>query len=85
MSIIAWIVMGLVAGFIASRIVDHRGRGIVLDVVIGIAGALVGGFMFRLIGSPGITGFNLWSVFVSMIGAVILLALAQLFGRRRSA
>jgi uncharacterized membrane protein YeaQ/YmgE (transglycosylase-associated protein family) len=85
MSIIAWIVMGLVAGFIASRLVEHRGMGLVLDVVLGIAGALVGGFLFRLIGSPGITGFNLWSIFVSMMGAVILLGIANIFSRRRTA
>lgn len=82
MSIIAWIFMGLIAGFIASKIVDRSGKGIVLDIVLGIAGALVGGFLFRLVGSSGITGFNVWSVFVSMIGAVILLGAAQLLRRR---
>lgn len=83
MSIIAWIVMGLIAGFAASKLVEHRGKGLLLDIVLGVAGALVGGFMFRLIGSPGITGFNLWSVFVSMMGAVILLGISSLFSRRR--
>jgi uncharacterized membrane protein YeaQ/YmgE (transglycosylase-associated protein family) len=85
MSIVAWIIMGLVAGFIASRIVDHRGRGFVLDVVLGVAGALAGGFLFHLVGATGVTGFNLWSVFVSMIGAVILLWIARAFAGRRSA
>jgi uncharacterized membrane protein YeaQ/YmgE (transglycosylase-associated protein family) len=85
MSIVAWIIMGLVAGLVASRIVDHRGPGLVLDVVLGIAGALVGGFLFRLGGSTGVTGFNLWSVFVSMIGAIILLGISHAFTGRRSA
>jgi uncharacterized membrane protein YeaQ/YmgE (transglycosylase-associated protein family) len=85
MSIIAWIIMGLVAGFVASKLVDHRGRGFVLDLVLGIVGALVGGFLFRLIGSIGVTGFNLWSVFVSMVGAVILLWISHAFTGRRAA
>ena len=85
MSIIAWIVMGLTAGFVASRIVDHSGSGLIFDVVLGIAGALVGGFLFRSIGSSGVTGFNLWSLFVSMIGAVTLLGISQAVTRRRAA
>jgi uncharacterized membrane protein YeaQ/YmgE (transglycosylase-associated protein family) len=84
MSIVAWIIMGLVAGFVASRIVDHRGRGFFLDAAIGVAGALVGGFLFRFFGATGVTGFNLWSVFVSIIGAVILLSIAHAFTRRRT-
>jgi len=73
MGIIAWVVLGLVAGFIASKIVHHHGRGLVIDIALGVVGALVGGFLFRLIGGHGITGFNLWSLFVAVIGAVVLL------------
>jgi uncharacterized membrane protein YeaQ/YmgE (transglycosylase-associated protein family) len=73
MGIIAWIVLGLVAGFIASKIVNHHGRGIAIDIVVGVVGALVGGFLFHLIGGYGITGFNLWSLLVAVIGAVVLL------------
>jgi uncharacterized membrane protein YeaQ/YmgE (transglycosylase-associated protein family) len=85
MSIIAWILMGLVSGFVASRLVDHRGGGLVLDVVLGIAGALVGGYLFHLFGSTGITGFNLWSVLVSMVGAVALLLVWNVITGRRHA
>ena len=85
MSIVAWVVMGLIAGFIASSIVEHHGKGIALDIVLGVSGALVGGYLFHLVGSPGYTGFNLWSVFVSTIGAIIVLLVAHLFTRRRYA
>lgn len=73
MGIIAWLVLGLIAGFIASKIVDHHGQGILLDIVIGMVGAMVGGFLFHLIGGYGITGFNAWSLLVAVIGAVIFL------------
>lgn len=83
MSIVAWLIVGLVAGFAASRVVEHRGGGLLLDVVLGIAGALVGGLLFQMIGSTGVTGLNLWSVFVSSVGAVILLAIWHAFARQR--
>lgn len=73
MSIIAWIVLGLIAGFIASQIVKGRGEGVVGDIVVGVVGALVGGFLFNLIGATGVTGFNLWSLFVAVIGSIVLL------------
>jgi uncharacterized membrane protein YeaQ/YmgE (transglycosylase-associated protein family) len=73
MGIIAWIVLGLVAGFIASKIVRHHGQGLVIDVVLGVMGALAGGVLFHLIGGYGITGFNLWSLFVAVLGAIALL------------
>ena len=73
MSIIAWIVLGLIAGFIGSQIVKGRGEGVVGDIIIGIVGALVGGFLFNLIGATGVNGFNLWSLLVAVIGSVVLL------------
>lgn len=73
MSIIAWIVLGLIAGFIASQIVKGSGSGVVGDIVVGVVGALVGGFLFNLFGAAGVTGFNLWSMLVAVIGAVVLL------------
>ena len=73
MSIIAWIVLGLVAGFIASKLVNHRWSGIVVDIVLGVLGAFVGGFLFNLVGAHGITGLNLWSLVVSACGAMLLL------------
>ena len=73
MSIIGWIVLGLVAGFIASKIVNKTGEGLLLDIVLGVVGAVVGGFAFNLIGQVGFTGFNLWSLLVAVIGAVLVL------------
>lgn len=61
MGIIAWIVFGLIAGFIASKIVNRSGEGPLLDIVLGVVGAVVGGFLFNLVGASGVTGFNIWS------------------------
>jgi uncharacterized membrane protein YeaQ/YmgE (transglycosylase-associated protein family) len=73
MSIITWIFLGLISGFIASKVVTGSGRGIFRDMVLGVLGAFVGGVMFQIIGRTGVTGFNLWSVFVSAIGAIAVL------------
>lgn len=75
MSIIGWIILGLIAGFIASKIVNKSGEGLILDIVLGIVGAIVGGFLFSLIGQVGITGLDLWSMFVAVIGAIVLLVI----------
>jgi len=74
MSIIAWIFLGLIAGFIASKLVNRRGEGAVLDILLGVFGAFLGGWLFTLLGATGVTGWNLWSIFVSVIGAVLALA-----------
>jgi len=73
MSVIGWIILGLIAGFIGSKIVDRTGQGILLDLVLGIVGAIVGGFIFSAVGSTGVTGLNLWSMFVAVVGAIIVL------------
>ena len=78
MSILAWIVLGLISGFIASKIVNKQGEGVLLDivlgiVVLGIVGALVGGWVFAAIGHSPVTGVNLYSIFVSVIGAILVL------------
>jgi uncharacterized membrane protein YeaQ/YmgE (transglycosylase-associated protein family) len=73
MSILGWIILGLISGYVASKIVSRRGEGALLDIVLGIVGAFVGGWFFAHFGSPGITGFNLYSMFVAVIGAVIVL------------
>jgi uncharacterized membrane protein YeaQ/YmgE (transglycosylase-associated protein family) len=73
MSIIAWLVLGLIAGFIASKIVNKSGEGLVLDIVLGIVGAVVGGFLFSLVGAEPVTGFNIYSIIVAVIGAIIVL------------
>ena len=83
MSIVAWIVLGLVAGFIASKVVNRTGSGALVDILLGICGAMVGGFVFHLLGGIGVTGFNLWSLFVSVIGSVlVLVAYHAVRGRR---
>ena len=83
MSIIGWIILGLIAGFIASKIVNKRGEGFLLDIVLGIVGAIVGGFIFAQFGAAGVTGFNLYSMLVAIIGAVIVLVIYHaLFGAR---
>lgn len=73
MSILAWIILGLIAGFIANRIVNREGAGCLLDIVLGIVGAFVGGIIFTALGHTGVTGFNLWSLFVAVLGAVVIL------------
>ncbi len=82
MSIIAWLILGLIAGFIASKIVNKRGEGFILDIVLGIVGAIVGGFLFNAVGEVGVTGFNIWSMFVAIIGAIVVLLIYHaLFAR----
>ncbi len=84
MSIIGWIVLGLIAGWIASNIVDSGGRGPILDIIIGIIGAIIGGYIFEAIGAVPVTGFNLWSLLVAVVGAVVLLVIYHaIAGRRR--
>jgi uncharacterized membrane protein YeaQ/YmgE (transglycosylase-associated protein family) len=75
MSILAWMVLGLIAGFVASKIVNKTGEGLVMDIVLGVVGAVAGGWLFHQFGQPGITGLNIWSFVVAVIGAVILLVL----------
>ena len=81
MSWIAWIVLGLIAGFIASKIVNKQGEGLILDIVLGIVGALVGGWVFSFFGAAGVTGFNLYSIFVAVIGSVVVLVIYHMIRR----
>jgi uncharacterized membrane protein YeaQ/YmgE (transglycosylase-associated protein family) len=84
MSILGWIVLGLIAGWIGSNIVDNGGKGPVLDMVLGIIGAVVGGAIFNALGAVPVTGFNLYSLFVAVVGAVIVLVIYHAtLGRRR--
>ncbi len=82
MSFVAWIVLGLFSGFIASKLVNRTGSGVVVDIVLGVVGALVGGFLFGLFGERGVNGLNLWSLLVSVVGAVVLLAGYHAVSRR---
>jgi uncharacterized membrane protein YeaQ/YmgE (transglycosylase-associated protein family) len=73
MSILAWIVLGLVAGFIGSKIVNKSGEGLILDIVLGVVGAIVGGWLFSFFGARGVTGLNIYSLVVAVIGAMVVL------------
>ena len=75
MSFLAWIVLGLVAGFIGSKIVNKRGEGLILDIILGVIGAIVGGWLFSAFGASGVTGLNLYSLLVAVIGAIVVLVL----------
>ncbi|MBX9701081.1 MAG: GlsB/YeaQ/YmgE family stress response membrane protein [Acetobacteraceae bacterium] len=84
MSIIAWIILGLIAGFIASKIMTGSGSGLVMNLVLGVVGALVGGFLVNILGGAGVTGFNLWSLLVAVLGAVVVLWIFGAVNSRRT-
>jgi uncharacterized membrane protein YeaQ/YmgE (transglycosylase-associated protein family) len=83
MSFLAWIILGLIAGFIGSKLVNRRGEGVVLDILLGIVGAFVGGWLFSVFGRAGVTGLNLYSMVVAVIGAVVVLVVYHALSRRR--
>ncbi len=85
MSIIGWIVLGLIAGFIGSKLVNRQGSGLWLDIVLGVIGAIVGGVIFSAFGATGITGLNLYSMVVATVGSVVVLWLYHALMDRRSA
>ena len=82
MSILAWLVVGLVAGFLASKVVNRTGSGIVMDIVLGVVGALVGGFIFNYFGHSAPTGINIYSIFVAFVGGCIVLLIYHMLFRR---
>jgi uncharacterized membrane protein YeaQ/YmgE (transglycosylase-associated protein family) len=85
MSILAWIILGLIAGFLGSKLVNKTGEGVLMDIALGIVGAVVGGWLFNRFGAVGTTGLNLWSLVVATIGAVVvLLVYHALTGRGRT-
>lgn len=79
---LAWIIVGGIAGWLASRVM-HTNQGLLTNIVVGIIGAFVGGFLLSAVGTPGVTGFNIWSVLVAFIGAVVLLWVLKLISGRR--
>lgn len=83
MSFIAWIVLGLIAGFIGSKLVNHTGEGLIRDVLLGVVGAIIGGYLFNLFGASGVTGLNLYSLLVAVVGAVVFLIVYHALFRRR--
>ncbi len=73
MGIIAWIILGLVAGFIGSKIINKSGEGFFFDIILGIVGAVVGGWLFSFFGAHGVTGLNIYSLVVAVLGAIVVL------------
>lgn len=84
MSILAWIVVGVIAGFIASKLVNRDGGSLVLDLILGIVGAMVGGFVFNQFGAAGASGINLYSIGVAIVGSIIVLLIYHALARRRT-
>lgn len=84
MGFIGWIILGALAGWIASIITRNNAKmGKLANIVVGIVGAFVGGLIVNLLGGQGITGFNLWSLLVAVIGSVVLLWIINLFSRKK--
>jgi uncharacterized membrane protein YeaQ/YmgE (transglycosylase-associated protein family) len=84
MGFLAWLIVGALAGWLASMVMKTNAQqGLLLDIIVGIVGAFIGGFVFNALGAPGVTGFNIWSVFVAFVGAVVLLGLLRLVTGRR--
>ena len=84
MSIIAWLVLGLIAGFIGSKIVNNSGQGLLVDIVLGIVGAFVGGYLFTFFGAAPVTGLNLYSMLVAIVGAIVVLVIYHAVAGRRA-
>jgi uncharacterized membrane protein YeaQ/YmgE (transglycosylase-associated protein family) len=82
--IISWILVGLVSGYLASRVVNKHGEGFIRDVLLGIIGAFIGGIIMHFFGSTGVTGFNAWSILVAFFGAVVLLVIYHALRREPS-
>jgi uncharacterized membrane protein YeaQ/YmgE (transglycosylase-associated protein family) len=85
MGILAWLIVGLIAGYLGSLLVNRSGEGMMRDIVLGIVGAFVGGYIFTAMGSVGVTGLDLRSIMVATVGAVVLLVLYHAIAGGRSA
>jgi len=81
MGIILWIVLGLIAGWVASAVMKSSSSSAGRDIILGIIGALLGGFIMNLLGQPGITGFNVYSILVAILGAIVLIWLGRALQR----
>ena len=82
MSLLAWMILGLVSGFIASKLINRTGEGVILDILLGIVGAVVGGWLFNTFGMAGVSGLNLYSFFVAVVGAMLVLVTYHVLVRR---
>jgi uncharacterized membrane protein YeaQ/YmgE (transglycosylase-associated protein family) len=82
---LAWLIVGAIAGWLASIVMktNHQ-QGLLMDIIVGIVGAFIGGFLFNQFGAAGVTGFNIWSIVVAFVGAVVLLTALRLINGRRS-
>jgi uncharacterized membrane protein YeaQ/YmgE (transglycosylase-associated protein family) len=83
MSLISWLVVGLLAGWIGSMIVNRRGEGLIMDILLGVVGAFVGGYLFHLFGHAGVSGINIYSIFVAAVGSAVVLFIYHVIFRRR--
>ena len=84
MGILAWLIIGLIAGALAGMVMRGGGYGIIGDIIVGIIGAFLGGFIFSLFGGSGVTGFNLWSLIVAFVGACVLIAILRAISGSRA-
>ncbi len=85
MGIIGWVVLGAIAGWVASIIMKKNSQmGAFSNIIVGIIGAMIGGFLFHIIGGIGITGFNAWSILVAIIGSVVLLWIINALSKSKS-
>jgi uncharacterized membrane protein YeaQ/YmgE (transglycosylase-associated protein family) len=85
MSVISWLILGLIAGFIGSKLVNREGQGFFLNIALGVIGAIVGGVIFSAFGAEGVTGLNIYSMIVAIIGSVVVLVAYHAISGRRSA
>jgi uncharacterized membrane protein YeaQ/YmgE (transglycosylase-associated protein family) len=85
MSVLGWLILGLIAGFIGSKIVNRGGQGFFLDIALGIVGAIVGGLIFSAFGAEGITGLNIYSMIVAVLGSIVVLVAYHAIAGSRSA
>lgn len=81
MSLFAWLLLGLLAGFLSSHLVNHRGEGMILDILLGIVGAITGGWIAHLLGMAGVTRLNLYSLMVAVGGSVLFLVVSHAIRR----
>ena len=85
-TVIAWIIVGAIGGWLASLVVRGSGLGLIGDIIVGIIGGIIGGLIVSALGGTGVTGINIWSIVVAFIGAIVLLLLVRAFsGGRRTA
>ncbi len=85
MDLLAWVVVGIIAGFLAKLVVPGEGPGGVLgDLVVGVIGAIIGGWLFNAFGRPGLSGLSVWSILVAFVGGVVLLLILRLLAGSRA-